>query len=66
MSTNIRKSIDKNTYENYLSLDKKSFLEEVEATIPIEWKLGYGWYGARLEEKNGEYFIIHTIGSTCD
>lgn len=59
--------LTKDEYENYLELEKQGKLrEEVEKDIPAEWTFGYGYYGFYLSENNGEYFINHRIGSTCD
>ena len=62
----IKKEITKEQYEDYLGMTYKARNEEIKDKIPIGWLLGYGYYGHRLMQYGDKYYIVHTIGSTCD
>ena len=62
----VYEEISKELYDNYMSRPKKEWITEIRKTIPIQWSAGYGYYGTDLAIKDGKYFIVHTIGSSCD
>lgn len=62
----IRSAISKDTYDRYMSMPAKKWKEEVDEIIPQAWICGYGYYGNRLEAKDGKYYIVHSIGDSCD
>lgn len=62
----IYKEITKEIYDRYLSMSVGDWKAEVRKTIPIEWECGYGYYGTDLVARDGKYYIVHTLGSTCD
>lgn len=43
-------------------MSSADFNNEIESKIPVMWSNGYGWYGARLQNKEDKYYIIHNIG----
>ena len=60
----VKRKISKEEYDR---LDNCEDLYKVIApTIPISWECGYGWYGCRLRKEGDEYYIVHTIGDSCD
>lgn len=57
------------TEEEYKRLEAMSYgerVEEIESKIGADWKYGYGYYGHSLIEKEGKYYIVHSIGDSCD
>ena len=58
--------ISKEKYDDYMSRPYGEWKPEVEKTLPMSWICGYGYYGSRLVAKDGEYYLVHTIGSSCD
>lgn len=64
----IKREITKEEYDRLMSLTDAERKAEIEATVPISWWCGYGYYGFRLTHYTNEdkYYIIHTIGSSCD
>ena len=63
---NVYEEITKELYDNYASRPKKEWIGEITKTIPIQWSAGYGYYGTDLTTKDGKYYLVHTLGSTCD
>lgn len=63
---NIKKKISSEEYRRLSYLKQSDLNFEVEKTIPIHWKCGYGWYGCKLIEEDGKYYIEHRIGDSCD
>ena len=66
---NYTRTISKEEYEEIMTasngkghvpsnLESKFFSEAV--------RYGYGLYGARVREKDGEYFLDYTTGDSCD
>ena len=63
---NVYEEITKEQYDEYKSEDPKIWKKEIRDKIPISWECGYGYYGTDLGIKDGKYYIIHTLGSSCD
>lgn len=64
--SDIYSEISKEKYDDYMSRPDKEWKAEVDKTIPQAWICGYGYYGNRLAAKDGKYYIVHTIGDSCD
>ena len=58
--------ISKEKYDDYASRPYGEWKSEVEKTLPTAWICGYGYYGSRLATKDGKYYLVHSIGSSCD
>ena len=59
--------ITEDEYNKYKSMSHKDFNKIMENKIPVQWFCGYGWYGCDLIKKSdNKYYVIHTIGDTCD
>lgn len=65
---NIERVISKEEYERLNALSYSDFCKEIDPTIPMEWNMGYGYYGSwlRKDEVNDIYYLVHKIGSSCD
>lgn len=63
----IKREIEKDKYE---SIKNMSYKEQHSALfpkgVPVQWELGYGYYGHSLKEEDGKYFAVFTIGNSCD
>ena len=62
---NCKKKISKDDYEKYKDGGEES-LEWVHEQVGIEVLCGYGLYGHYFQEKDGEYWLVYTTGSSCD
>lgn len=62
----IRSKINSEEYSRLSKLKPAELNFEIEKTIPIHWSCGYGWYGCRLVEDDGKYYIEHKLGDSCD
>ena len=62
----VKSEITEAEYKRYASTPYGEWRKEVEATIPDHWRYGYGWYGCAPMEKDGKFYLVHTIGSSCD
>ena len=62
----VKQEITKDNYEAWKDLKGKDLEDKFD--IPISWYTGYGYYGCALkyDESEDKYYVIHTIGSTCD
>lgn len=63
---NVYREISEELYNDYISRPASEWKSEIRKNIPIEWSAGYGYYGTDLMTKDGKYYLVHTIGSTCD
>lgn len=61
----IKNEISKELYDQVKDVkgcdNRKKFFN-----IPIDWERGYGYYGCDVVARDDKYYVIHTIGSTCD
>lgn len=62
----LENEISKEEYERMSAMTYGELTEEIEKNLPDYIKWGYCYYGHRLEEKDGKYYLIYKIGSTCD
>ena len=62
----IKEQVPKEVYDDYAAMSYKDRSRLIESRIPKEWILGYGYYGHRLERTEDKYFIVHSVGSSCD
>lgn len=62
----VTENITKESYERFKSMTKADFYDEIKKDLPIDWVCGYGWYGAYLGQNNGEYYIVHELGDSCE
>lgn len=62
----ILREITKAEYDEYSLMDKGAFNNLIEKSIPIHWAMGYGWYGVALRKKDEKYYLVHSIGESCD
>lgn len=62
----VEREISRELYENYMSRPVAEWKAEVRKNVPIEWICGYGYYGTDLVARDGKYYLVHTIGSSCD
>lgn len=62
----VKQNISKERYNELLKLDRGKLNQEIEKNIPIEWELGYGWYGCYLTKDDENYYLCHNLGSSCD
>ena len=60
------KKISESRYKKLVAMEKRKAESCMLAEAPMEWRCGYGIYGSRPVEKNGQFFIEYTTGSTCD
>lgn len=61
----IKQQITKDEYEESMN-NPTVYKSKIEKNIPIQWSCGYGYYGFQTKEEDGNFFIVHTIGSSCD
>ena len=62
----IRQEISKELYSEYHSMRYPERSEIIKEHVPIEWLYGYGYYGHRLSAYGGKFYVVHTVGDTCD
>ena len=62
----IYEKITKEMYDYYMSTPRSEWLPEVEKKLPASWVMGYGYYGTDLAIRDGEYYLVYSIGSSCD
>lgn len=62
----IKEKISKEKYEELKKLSGVELRSKIREEIPITWSCGYGWYGCELKNIDDEYYIEHTLGSSCD
>ena len=62
----VKQEICKELYEDYKAMTYAERVKAIKSNIPIEWELGYGYYGHRLTQYGDKCYIVHTIGNTCD
>jgi hypothetical protein len=62
----VKREISEELYKEYKAMSRSQFLKTIDEHIPMSWRYGYGHYGARLAKIDGKYYVIHTIGDTCD
>lgn len=62
----IKKEISKELFDKANEIGYPGMKELFD--IPIEWWCGYGYYGCAVHHDidAGKYFVIHTIGDSCD
>ena len=60
----IKEEISKEKYDQCKDMRYGELKKQFD--IPIEWECGYGYYGCCVFEKDGKYYVEHTIGSSCD
>ena len=59
--------ITQNCYKNLVNIkDREAAYTIMCSEAPIEWRCGYGIYGARPVEMEGKFYIEYITGSTCD
>ena len=58
------------TKEQFEKLQAMSYAEQHDELfpngVPESWAMGYGYYGHLLIEKDGKYYAVYKIGSSCD
>lgn len=62
----IKEELSKEKYSEYQRLSYSDREALIEQEVPAQWIYGYGYYGHSLLCRDGKYFIIHTIGNSCD
>jgi len=62
----VKEEISREMYTNYMARPKAEWLPEVEKTIPESWICGYGYYGTELRAMDGKYYLVYSIGDSCD
>ena len=50
------------TKENY----EKAKKDGIVSILPDEITMGYGYYGGRLKEEDGNYILTFSMGDSCD
>ena len=60
----VKKTISKEEYDKYSKMTKKELIDSL--VLPIEWVCGYGYYGCDVMEQDGRFYVVHTIGNSCD
>ena len=58
--------ISKEEYDRLAALSKKDFYEEVEESLDTAILCGYGFYGSDITVRDGKYYLIKRIGTSCD
>ena len=65
----IEREITKELYEDYAAMPyrarEKSIIDSLVTKCP-EWVYGYGYYGHRLVQRGGKFYIVHRIGGHND
>lgn len=62
----IYNEITKEKYDRYKSMSYSEFTKEIKSNLSDTIRYGYGYYGCRLRERDGKYYTVMTIGSSCD
>ena len=62
----VREEISEETYTEYRNMRYADRAAIIKKDLPLDWVYGYGYYGHRLTTYGGKYYIVHTIGGTCD
>ena len=62
----IRQEISEELYSEYRAMRYSERSKLIKGKIPIEWVLGYGYYGHRLSAYGDKFYVVHTIGDSCD
>lgn len=59
--------ITENCYKNLVNMKDKQYADKImREEAPVEYRCGYGIYGARPVEKEGKFYVEYITGSTCD
>lgn len=58
--------ITKECYDNLSTLTHPELSKLVEANLDVCIKYGYGYYGCRIGEIDGKYYIVTKVGNSCD
>jgi hypothetical protein len=62
----VKEEISQELYIRYQAMNRSEFLKAIDKQIPLEWRFGYGYYGARLEQMDDKYYVVYTVGDSCD
>lgn len=62
----IKQEISKEAFDNYRLMRYSERSKLIKKKIPMEWVLGYGYYGHRLSIYGDKYYLVHTVGDSCD
>ena len=62
----VKREIEKETFDRYSEMNYRTRTALLKEDMPDQWLYGYGFYGHRLHEDNGKYYVIYTIGEHCD
>ena len=60
------KKITKEQYDRAMENNGSICKDDIPAVFTEAERWGYGLYGNSVFEKDGEYFVQYTLGSTCD
>lgn len=64
--TSYKRSITKEQYERAMSARGYLTKEDRETVFTDSERLGYGVYDGMVCNKDGEYFVLYSLGSSCD
>ncbi len=64
--TVLREEITPAQFAEYKAMSAGELNSTVERGLPESITLGYGYYGASLEAKDGKFYLLTNIGSSCD
>lgn len=62
----IHQEISEELYNEYRAMRYPERSAVIKKHVPFEWLYGYGYYGHRLSAYGGKFYVVHTIGDTCD
>ena len=62
----VKQEIAKELYEDYMAMKYKDRNELLKVGMPTDWIFGYGYYGHRLMSSGGKYYVVYSLGETCD
>lgn len=64
--TEHRRKIEKDVYDRAMNNGRSLTREDYGKVFDAAELMGYGVYGERVYEENGEYFVWFQMGSSCD
>ena len=64
--TEVGKEVSKEEYERLRAMERSEVKKMVEEETPSWVFQGYGFYGHRLVEEEGRFYVCRVQGSSCD
>ena len=66
MMTTMTREINREQYERAINNHRILTEEDRDSVFSISERFGYGVYGGTVFEEHGKYYVLYSLGSTCD